>query len=178
MIAEGTYSNPQDAYFDAQDNQAPRLSMIPLNWDQTHTLNFRAILGGQDWVISAISKFWAGKPYTPEFKTGVVSGSGAFAGFADNSERKPNVFDMDLRASYKVNIFNLNMNLFCNIYNVFDFRNEFTVWNDTGRATYTLFARDVPYTDPSRIGHLNEHLLSPDWYGEPRHINMGFKLTF
>ena len=67
---------------------------------------------------------------------------------------------------------------FNNLYNVFDFRNEFSVWNDTGRATYTLFARDVPYTDPSRIGHLNEHLLSPDWYGEPRHINMGFKLTF
>jgi len=178
MIAEGTYSNPQDAYFDAQDNQAPRLSMIPLNWDQTHTLNFRATLGGEDWVISTISKFWTGKPYTPEFKTGVVSGAGAFAGFADNSERKPNFIDMDLRASYKVKIFNLNMNLFCNIYNLFDFRNELTVWNDTGRATYTLFARDVPNTDPSRIGHLNEHLLSPDWYGEPRRINMGFKLTF
>jgi len=114
MIAEGTYSNPQDAYFDAQDNQAPRLNMLPLDWDQTHTLNFRATVGGENWIISSIGKLWTGKPYTPEFKTGVVSGSGAFAGFADNSERKPNVFDLDLRASYSINLLGLKSNIYCN----------------------------------------------------------------
>ena len=176
MIAEGTYSNPQDAYFDAQDNQAPRLSMLPLDWDQTHTLNFRTIFGGKNWVISTIGKFWTGKPYTPEFKTGVVSGSGAFAGFADNSERKPNIFSLDLRASYSMSLLGLNTSLYCNIYNILDARNELSVWNDTGRSTYTLTARDVETTDPGRIGHLNEHLLRPEWYGEPRRINIGLKV--
>ncbi|MBJ12613.1 MAG: hypothetical protein CMG62_05985 [Candidatus Marinimicrobia bacterium] len=176
MIAEGTYSNPQDAYFDAQDNQAPRLSMLPLDWDQTHTLNFRTIFGGKNWIISAIGKFWTGKPYTPEFKTGVVSGSGAFAGFADNSERKPNIFSLDLRTSYSINLFGVKSSLYCNIYNILDARNELSVWNDTGRSTYTLTAKDVTPTDPGRIGHLNEHLLRPEWYGEPRRINLGFKV--
>ena len=176
MVAEGTYSNPQDAYFDAQDNQAPRLSMLPLDWDQTHTLNFRTIWGGKNWVVSTIGKFWTGKPYTPEFKTGVVSGSGAFAGFADNSERKPNIFSLDLRASYSIRLFGLSSSLYCNIYNVLDARNELSVWNDTGRSTYTLNAKDVDPTDPGRIGHLNEHLLRPEWYGEPRKINLGLKI--
>ena len=178
MVAEGTYSNPQDAYFDAQDNQAPRLSMLPLNWDQAHTLNFRATTIGNGWIISAIGKFWTGKPYTPEFKTGVVSGAGAFSGFADNSERKPNIFNLDIRASYSINIGKIRTNLYCNIYNILDTRNEFTVWNDTGRATYTLAALDVPPTDPGRIGHLDEHLIRPDWYGEPRRINIGFNINF
>ena len=115
MVAEGTYSNPQDAYFDAQDNQAPRLNMLPLDWDQTHTLNFRTTFGKKDWVISSIGKLWSGKPYTPEFKTGVVSGAGSFSGFADNSERKPNTFTVDLRASYKVSFLGLKSNLYCNI---------------------------------------------------------------
>ena len=177
MIAEGTYSNPQDAYFDAQDNQAPRLSMLPLNWDQTHTLNFRATTGGKNWVASAIGKLWSGKPYTPEFKTGTVSGSGAFAGFADNSERKPNVFDLDIRASYSINLLGLQSKIYCNIYNLLDLQNEFSVWEDTGRATYTLTARDVPLTDPGRIGHLQEHLIRPEWYGEPRRINIGLNIS-
>ena len=177
MIAEGTYSNPQDAYFDAQDNQAPRLSMLPLNWDQTHTLNFRATTGGKNWVASAIGKLWSGKPYTPEFKTGTVSGSGAFAGFADNSERKPNVFDLDIRASYSINLLGLQSKIYCNIYNLLDLQNEFSVWEDTGRATYTLTAKDVPLTDPGRIGHLQEHLIRPEWYGEPRRINIGLSIS-
>ena len=178
MVAEGTYSNPQDAYFDAQDNQAPRLNMLPLDWDQTHTLNFRTTFGKKDWVISSIGKLWSGKPYTPEFKTGVVSGAGSFSGFADNSERKPNTFTVDLRASYKVSFLGLKSNLYCNIYNLIDIRNEFSVWNDTGRSDYTLTAKDVPLIDSGRIGHLNEHLLKPDWYGEPRKINVGFELQF
>ena len=177
MIAEGTYSNPQDAYFDAQDNQSPRLSMLPLNWDQTHTLNFRATTGGKNWVASAIGKLWSGKPYTPEFKTGTISGSGAFAGFADNSERKPNVFDLDIRASYSINLLGLQSKIYCNIYNLLDLQNEFSVWEDTGRATYTLTAKDVPLTDPGRIGHLQEHLIRPEWYGEPRRINIGLNIS-
>ena len=177
MIAEGTYSNPQDAYFDAQDNQAPRLSMLPLNWDQTHTLNFRATTGGKNWVASAIGKLWSGKPYTPEFKTGTISGSGAFAGFADNSERKPNVFDLDIRTSYSINLLGLQSKIYCNIYNLLDLQNEFSVWEDTGRATYTLTAKDVPLTDPGRIGHLKEHLIRPEWYGEPRRINIGLNIS-
>ena len=71
-----------------------------------------------------------------------------------------------------------NATLYANVYNLLDIRNELTVWSDTGRATYTLTAKDVSDTDPSRIGHLNEHLLKPEWYSEPRRVNMGISLSF
>jgi outer membrane cobalamin receptor len=178
MVAEGTYSNPTDSFFDAQNNQAPRLSMIPLNWDQTHTLNMRASVGGKNWMTSIIGKYWSGKPYTPEFKTGSVSGAGAFAGFSDNSDRRPNVINFDLRSSYQIRLLGYRTTLYTNIYNLLDIRNELSVWSDTGRATYTLTAKDVDDTHPSRIGHLNEHLLKPEWYSDPRKINMGINLSF
>ena len=178
MVAEGTYSNPTDSYFDAQNNEAPRLSMIPLDWDQTHTLNIRTSYGKKDWMVSLIGKYWSGKPYTPEFKIGSVSGSGAFAGFSDNSDRRPNVINLDLRSSYRLNIVGLRANLYANIYNLLDFRNELSVWRDTGRATYTLTATGVDDTGPLRVGHLSEHLLKPEWYSEPRRINIGINLSF
>jgi hypothetical protein len=65
-----------------------------------------------------------------------------------------------------------------NIYNFFDNRNELSVWSDTGRATYTLTAKDVTTTDPLRIGNLNEHLLKPEWYAEPRKVDIGIKFLF
>ena len=64
------------------------------------------------------------------------------------------------------------------MYNIFDIRNEINVWNDTGRATYTLSASDVSLTNPERIGNLNEHLLKPEWYSEPRKIDIGLKISF
>ena len=75
-----------------------------------------------------------------------------------------------------MSLLGLSTSLYCNIYNILDARNELSVWNDTGRSTYTLTARDVETTDPGRIGHLNEHLLRPEWYGEPRRINIGLKV--
>ena len=97
MLAEGTYSNPTDAYFDALNDQAPRLGMIPLNWDQTHTLNMRITTGLDNWMASIIGNFWSGKPYTPEFKIGSNAGSSTFSGFEDNSGKKPSVLSFDLR---------------------------------------------------------------------------------
>ena len=107
-----------------------------------------------------------------------MSGSSAFAGFAENSSRKPNIISFDMRTSYELKLLGFRSNLFVNIYNIFDIRNEINVWNDTGRATYTLSANDVSLTNPERIGNLTEHLLKPEWYSEPRKIDIGLKISF
>ena len=42
QLAEGTYSNPNDSYdnvYNASEPEEPRLALIPMNWDQRHTLN-------------------------------------------------------------------------------------------------------------------------------------------
>ena len=178
MLAEGTYSNPTDAYFDALNDQAPRLGMIPLNWDQTHTLNMRLTTGINNWMASIIGNVWSGKPYTPEFKIGSNAGSSTFSGFEDNSGKKPSVLSFDLRLSYQLKLLGISSMAYFNIYNFFDNRNELSVWSDTGRATYTLTAKDVPSTNPLRIGNLNEHLLKPEWYAEPRKVDIGIKFLF
>jgi hypothetical protein len=83
-----------------------------------------------------------------------------------------------MRTSYDLKLLGFRSNIFINIYNIFDIRNEINVWNDTGRATYTLSANDVSLTNPERIGNLNEHLLKPEWYSEPRKIDIGLNISF
>ncbi|MBC8215050.1 MAG: TonB-dependent receptor [Candidatus Marinimicrobia bacterium] len=178
MVAEGTYSNPDDAYHSAQSDQEPLQSLIPLDWDQTHTLNGSITYGKRNWSVSMIGKLWSGTPYTPEFKVGSVSGSSAFAGFSENSDRIPNYYELDFRSSYRLNLFGLHTTLFCNIYNLLDIQNERTVWGDTGRGTYTLTAKDTPDATTDRIGHIDEHLLKPDWFSDPRKINVGIHVKF
>ncbi|RPH98662.1 MAG: TonB-dependent receptor, partial [Calditrichaeota bacterium] len=65
--AEGTYSNPNDAFIASIALQEPRLAMIPLDWDQNHTLNGRLIYQYDTWTISLVGQYWTGKPYTPSF---------------------------------------------------------------------------------------------------------------
>ena len=83
-----------------------------------------------------------------------------------------------MRTSYDLKLLGFRSNIFINIYNIFDIRNEINVWDDTGRATYTLSASDVSLTNPERIGNLNEHLLKPEWYSEPRKIDIGLNISF
>ena len=178
MVAEGTYSDSKDAYFEMRDNEAPRISLVPLNWDQTHTLNASLTVGGNRWIAALIGEFWSGRPYTPEFKVGAIAGAAAFSGYSENSDRLPSYFNVDLRTSYRVYLFGLGATLYINVFNLFDIRNEIDIWKDTGRASYTLTARDVPEVSVDRIGTLHEHLHKPDWYSEPRKINVGLSLNF
>ena len=64
-----------------------------------------------------------------------------------------------------------------NVYNLFDIRNELTVYSDTGRATYSLVRTYTPqYTGPG-FNSLDEYQVRPDYYSAPRQIKIGFSLS-
>jgi hypothetical protein len=67
QVAEGTYSNPTDAFNALRNNQEPRLNLIPLNWDQRHTLHAQLLTRFYDWTLTFIAKFNTGTPYNPTF---------------------------------------------------------------------------------------------------------------
>ena len=58
----------------SQINQEPRLNLIPLDWDQRHTLNVRAMFKLAGWTCALIGQFWSGRPYTPTFPSGEAGG--------------------------------------------------------------------------------------------------------
>ncbi len=157
--------------------KAPRIQLIPLGWDQRHTLNGNLSVGTSSWRASLLIKYWTGTPYTPTFPPGLASGGSAFSGLADNSARKPNINTTDLRLFKNFRIAKQDISLFAYIYNVFDQRAAHNVWSDSGDPRYTLQTRNASY-DENRVSTLEDNASRPDWYVEPRQVQVGFSFIF
>ncbi|MCU0610977.1 MAG: TonB-dependent receptor [Candidatus Eisenbacteria bacterium] len=177
MVVEGTASDPADAYNASRDNQTPRISLIPLGWDRTHTLNANVAVGSETWRASLLGRFSSGEPYTPTFARGEVSGAGQYVGLRDNSARKPNAYTVDLKLYKKLSYTGLDYSLFLNVFNLFDRRNEVNVYSTTGRATYDLDAQQAS-DNPSRPNTVEEYVARPEYYSEPRKIQAGLTVSF
>jgi hypothetical protein len=180
QVAEGTYSNPADAYNSALANQSPVLALVPMNWDQRHTLNAQVIYEISEWTFSLIGRYWSGRPYTPSFPVSEQVGASAVSGLTNNSARRPAQKNIDLTINrvFKMSS-RLNMEFFINIYNLLDQRDDTNVYGDTGTAEYTT------NTDPSRtpynaarVSTVEDFVLQESWYSAPRQVHVGVILGF
>jgi outer membrane receptor for ferrienterochelin and colicin len=183
QLAEGTYSNPNDAYdsvYNASANpDEPRKALIPMNWDQRHTLNAYLTLQTGGWLMSVTGRYESGQPYTPSIAKAEITGASSYVGWTTNSERKPTVSSVDIRIVRSVTLASLRLRLYTIIYNLFDQRGQQNVYSETGTADYSSnLVTDYPGYDPARIGTFNENLRRPEWYQAPREIQLGLSVEF
>jgi len=170
-VSEGNASDPASTYYDEIAGRQPEKQLVYLNWDQRHTLNASVIITpGKDWGVSFNGQFGSGLPYTPS------SLSGDRIAF-ENSERKPARISVDMRAHYKIQLSDrTELTLLCNVYNLFDRRNENFVYTSTGRAGYDLESQSQQTRQ--NFNTLEEYLTRPDYYSSPREIKFGIELGF
>lgn len=134
---------------------------VTLAWDQPHTVNFTLTLDYDSWGASVIGQYGSGLPYTPADARGKPIGE-------RNSGRMPWTGTVDMRTYKKFNLMDdLYVLLFADITNLFDTENVFNVFQSTGRPDYTL--------NPN-VSVENKH--RPQWYGPPRHVELGMELGF
>jgi hypothetical protein len=178
--AEGTYSSPTDAYNAALNNRAPVLALVPMSWDQLHTFNGQVIYDISNWTFSLIGRYWSGRPYTPSFPAAETVGASAVTGLTINSARRPPQKNVDLSINkyFRFNS-NLYVNLFMNIYNLFDQRDETNVYTDTGTAQYTttIDPSKIPYHS-ERVSTVEDYTVQRGWYTSPRQIHIGLMIGF
>jgi hypothetical protein len=180
QVAEGTYSNPADAYNDIQNNEAPLIALIPLNWEQRHTVSGVLNIMIQQWMLSFVGKYHTGQPYTPGFtsRAGAVGGT-TFRGWKDNSQYKPNISSLDIYINRKFNIYNYELAFFITLYNALDQKGQTGVYSDTGVADYSTYVDPsyISYT-AARNGTIADYRNRPDWYIAPRQIQLGMSFQF
>ena len=180
QVAEGTYSNPADAYNQMLANQAPVQALLPMNWDQRHTFNAQIIYDISDWTISLIGRYWSGRPYTPSFIISELTGASAVSGLTTNSARRPSQKDVDLTINKRFRLTpQFAIELFVNVYNLFDQRDATTVYADTGSPDYTTTVDPsrIPYRS-DRVSTIEDFVLQPSWYTAPRQVQFGLILDF
>ena len=170
QIAEGNASDPNDAFLDAIGRRESEIRVVPLDWDQTHTLNVNLmVMIPGNWGLSILGKFGSGLPYTFE-----PPQTGAQFTRFENNERKPANITVDLNAHKKINIGGVKGSLFMKVYNLFDRRNEIAVYNDTGRAGYTV--RTQYWGEWVDIGSEPQWVNRPHMFSQPRRFILGFSL--
>ncbi|MBK7227492.1 MAG: TonB-dependent receptor [Ignavibacteriales bacterium] len=172
--AKGNASDPAANRQAIIDGTQPEVKLIKLNWDQNHTINVTFSYASEDnWGFSLIGQYGSGFPYTPSFSIPLST-------LLINSELKPSSLNVDLRA-YKDFVFgDFRLSLFARVYNLFDIINEDDVYNDSGTADYTMnefIRRNDDYPD-ELVNTLDEYYRNPDFYSEPRRIELGATIFF
>ncbi len=162
QVAMGNSSDPRETAIRAEAGEDPRPRLIPLNWDQRHTLNAFIVLQNPDkWSFTTVVKFGSGQPYTPTI--GTTFG----ANLETNSARKKSYILVDTRIERSFKIFGTKLNAFIRVFNLLGTRfvNGF-VFTDTGSPDYSL----TPAKDAST-------LIDPSRYYQPRRIEVGFNFS-
>jgi outer membrane receptor protein involved in Fe transport len=169
-----------DAFFiDKESGRASELQILFLDWDQTHTLNGSIIMGEvKNWSVSVIGKVGTGLPYTP-----LPNPSGVE--YSRNTARKPSQVTVDLLAEKEFQLSDIVLTLFVKVFNVFDALNESDVYDDTGRATYTLRGKngegeaiDKNVGVVPAVHSMSEFYVNPLLYSSPREVRVGVSLNF
>lgn len=179
QVAEGTYSNPIDAYNAETAKNEPRRNLIPLNWDQRHTMNLQLMLRPATWTLSLVGRFNTGLPYTPSFAKGAFVGGVGVSALPENSARRPDIYSADLYVTKRFPLGKANIMLFAYVYNLFDNRMATAVFSDTGSPEYTTDPDpDEVLYNPIRIGTVEDFYKRPEWYIAPRQVQLGLSLGF
>ncbi len=174
-VSEGNASDPNTAYYDQRSGKEPEKQLIPLDWDQSNTLNISVnISKPKDWGMSYILQYGSGLPYTPT-STGVQGFQNLQTTF-QNSSRKPTRFNVDVKLHKDFYYSKYQLSLFCNIYNLFDIKNEDYVFSDTGRANYSL--TQLRTSDTPGPNTISEYFVYPTFYSAPRSVRVGMAFTF
>ena len=148
QIAQADASDPHETFTRAENHEDPRPRLVPLDWDQRHTLNLSLLLTGKsDYNVGMIFRFASGQPYTPEL-------TAAFGGSQEtNSGRKPAALNnVDVRAEKFVHLGAASFSAFGRIFNLFDSRyfNGF-VYPSTGSPYYSQRPDYASLADPTRF---------------------------
>ncbi len=173
QIAKGNASDPAAAYNQRSSGVLPETQLIPLDWDQHHTLNATLNYShADDWGGSVVFTFGSGTPYTPL----QISNAGEFV---YNSGLKPSTYDVDLRLFKNFRFGAVTLSVFARVYNLLDTKNATSVYTDTGLPDVSLQGERLAEVNPNpRIASIQDWYTHPFFYSDPRRIEFGTTISF
>ena len=168
--------NPQQNYNRQGANILPVTSLIPLSWDQRHTLNLTLGYHEMNWGATATTYYNSGTPYS---WSPLGNSRQALVNQLPNNAYKPMGVTTDLFAYYNIPLSErTKLRFTINIYNLFDNLNEVSVNANTGRA-YTAIIREQDYEKfHSDFTELEDSIENPSMFSAPREIRFGFGFEF
>lgn len=180
QVAEGNETSADAFFIDLQSGRQSEKIPVPLNWDQAHTLNGVVSFGdGKSWNLTLTASISSGLPYSPRLYEQQIY-------LRSNSGRKPFFTNADLLFDKSFSfIDDTKLIFFLKIFNLFDTQNERFVYDDTGRAIYSLEeskggpqATNAISQKYPGIKSASEFFNRPNYYSAPREVRVGFTFEF
>jgi hypothetical protein len=176
QYTRGNADNPTMTYNRAGNNIDPIAQMIPMSWDQLHTLNVSVGYNTPMYGANLIGYFNSGTPYS----WSPVSNTILFrVNLLPNNSWMPAQYSFDFNGYYNLKITKkLNLQLTLSVYNLFDRLNEVRVNSQTGRA-YTAIVREIDLASHhSEFDDYYDRIHDPSMYSAPRLIKVGIGINF
>jgi outer membrane receptor protein involved in Fe transport len=179
QVAEGNEVSADAFFIDLQSGRQSEKIPVPLTWDQSHTLNGVVTFGGdRDWTFTIVGNLGTGLPYSPQLYEQQIY-------LRTNSGRKPLQTNVDLLIDKSFILYSTTLTIFLKVYNLFDTKNESFVYDDTGRATYSLEetkggpqATNAISEEYPAIKSATEYFNRPNYYSAPREVRVGLTLEY
>lgn len=186
-FANGSSSDPNTLYliqtatrYGGEAVQFSERKILPLDWDQRHTLNLYTNLNqAHNWSIGLIGYAYSGVPYSPSFVEKFDIAEREYRNLAN----KPFKWNVDLKAKKYLKLGNLNATLFLKVDNLFDHLNQTSVFSSTGRADQIARLpenKEILLEQLKQEGHFTLHEVDvrPEYYTSPRKVQMGLEVFF
>jgi outer membrane receptor protein involved in Fe transport len=185
--ANGSSSDPRSLYLiqtatqiGGEDVKFVERKVLPLNWDQRHTLNLYVNIKSKDnWSIGFVSFLNSGTPYSPSF----VERFDITAREYRNLGRKPLRWSADIQAKKHLKFLNFDSIIFIKTDNLLDYLNHESVHSSTGRADQIARLPEDEALDKEKLvqeGHftMEEVDARPNYYSSPRKVQIGIEIKF
>ncbi len=176
QYTRGNADNPTMTFDRAGASQDPVPKLIPMSWDQRHTLNLTLGYYQPQWNVAAIGFFNSGTPYTwsplQESRLSRVN-------LYPNNSYQPSTINVDLRASYRYDLTpDIKLVFMMNVYNIFDRLNEEWVNAQTGRAYSAIIRPSDEALHRSNFNTYIDRVQNPSAYSAPRMIKFGVGIEY
>jgi outer membrane receptor protein involved in Fe transport len=176
QYTRGNADNPTFTFSRAGTSSDPIPVMIPMSWDQRHTLNVSLGYNTRSYGATMTAYYQSGFPYTwSPLSESTVSRVNLYP----NNATKPTTFSIDLYAFYDIlKIKGMSLRAILRVYNLTDRMNEYGVDGTTGRANQRIIRGSELRTQRSDFNDYFDRFKDPSAYSYPRLIKFGMALVF
>ncbi len=176
QYTRGNADNPTQTFTRAGNSMDPVPILIPMSWDQRHTLNVTVGYNSQNYGATLTAYYNSGTPYT---WTPIPENPLSRVNLYPNNAWQPGTYNVDLNSFYNVKLAgSLQGQFSLHVYNLLDRLNEVWVNSQTGRAYTAIIRRQDILSHRSNFNTYLDRVHNPAMYSAPRLVKVGFGIIF
>jgi outer membrane receptor protein involved in Fe transport len=176
QYTRGNADNPTQTFDRAGQSRDPIPRLIPMSWDQRHTLNLSVNYNARNAGLTLSGYFNSGPPYT---WSPIIETTLARVNLYPNNSTQPATYWADLYGYYDVPLSSgLNLRFTLLVENLLDRKNELFVNGQTGHANDVIIRAVDLAMHRSLFNDFRDTFTNPAAISAPRYVKLGVGITF